>query len=97
MGMRSTTVDATTRGLLAWNERRTAWSIFNGGANTVYISQDAANVDRDGVPLAPGAALEASLYDGDEPQLAVYAVAPGGATPVRIIEQFGEVIARVRV
>lgn len=93
--MRSATVPATTVGLLPWNERRTAWSIFNAGANTVYVSQDAANVDRDGFPLAPGAALEASIYDGDEPELAVYAVAPGGDTPVRIIEQFGEQVARV--
>ena len=96
MGFYSRTVTTVETELTAYNKSRTSISIMNLGVNRVFISQNPANIAAEGWPLDPGWAIGLSVIDGDEPDLALHAVAGVGSNNVRIVEQYGnEQIARM--
>lgn len=94
MGMFAAVVDTTERMVVAYNKRRKSLVIENNGTARVFVSQDPANIAADGFPLDPGWSIGLQTVEGDEPELAMYAVASSGTQDVRVVEQFGVIAER---
>lgn len=89
MAFFSRTVGTTEIQLTPYNPRRKSLVIFNNGSLTVFISQDPANIAAQGFPLTPGGSAAFVDIEGDEPELAIYAVSTGVGQDMRIVEGYG--------
>tara|TARA_Y100000310_G_scaffold335926_1_gene419171 strand:- start:2644 stop:2871 length:228 start_codon:yes stop_codon:yes gene_type:complete len=63
----------------------------NNGSVTITISQDEGNIAAQGFPLTAGGGATLNRRQGDEPELALFAVADSGSQNVRIHEGLGDV------
>lgn len=91
MAYRAVTVDTTTREIIPYRADRTSLVMLNNGTDDIYISNDPQNVATNGFRVGPGVVVSLTVADGDEPELAIWAVASSGSQDVRIIEQYGRV------
>lgn len=80
----------TARQIVPYQSDRTSLVILNNGAGDIFISQDPSEVDTRGFLMLPGVTISLSVSDGDEPQLAIHAIASAGSQDVRIVEQYGK-------
>ena len=72
------------------NKDRTSLAILNNHAsNILYIGDDAGVTANDGFPIRSYNGVTLAFYSGDDPRRAVYAIASGASTGVRIMEGFG--------
>lgn len=90
MPMFSRLVDTTVTQLVGYNERRASLVLFNNGVNTVFVSENEADILTQGFPLAPGGSIGFVHLDGDEPELRYYGQTAAGSSDVRIVEGFGQ-------
>lgn len=74
-------VDNTADLILAANSSRLSWSIYNGGAETVYIGDTNAVTTTTGYPLVPGAHLSGNgRHD-------IYGITAAGSVNVQYLEE----------
>lgn len=90
MPTRPVTVTTTAEQIVAYNNKRTAASFTNNGSNTIFVSEDQANLATDGYPIPVGGALDLVRALGDEPQLEWFALVAAGTENLRVLEAFGE-------
>lgn len=90
MGFYSKSIGTGETMLTPYDAKRTSVSIINLGAARVFVSQDPANIASQGWPLDPGWGLGLSVLEGDEPDLALYAVSEVGTNDLRVVEQRGQ-------
>lgn len=96
MGFYTRNIPTTEIEVTGYNKRRTSVAIMNLGTGRVFVSQDPANIADNGWPLDPGWAMGLTVLEGDEPDLALYAVSDVGTNGIRVVEQFGkDLIERV--
>lgn len=70
--------------IAGYRKNRTTLVVFNTDAvNTIYLGDDEVVTAVDGFPLLPGAWWAFSPESGDDPRLALYALAVGGVVDVR--------------
>jgi hypothetical protein len=84
------TVGTSTIQIAPYNKDRTSISILNNHAsNILYIGDDAGLTTTEGFPIRSYNGITLAFYSGDDPRRAIYAVASGASTNVRILEGFG--------
>lgn len=89
MPTRPITVTTSPQTVLPYNNRRTAASLANEGAATVFISEDETAITTNGYPILAGGALDLLRALGDEPQNQLFIQSVAGGEDVRILESFG--------
>lgn len=90
MPTRPVTVGTGPERILSYNNKRTAASFTNNGSNTIFVSEDEADLLNSGYPIAVGGALDLVRGLGDEPQLGWFAIVAAGTENLRVLEAFGE-------
>ncbi len=88
MPTRRVTITTVVGQVLPYHRDRRSWQILNIGIDTVWVSQDPANITTDGMPIYPGTSLEASAVDGDNTDMAIYGVASSGSQNLQTSEGY---------
>jgi hypothetical protein len=91
MPFRLELVGTTVRQVVLYNPKRKTVSLENTGDYDIYIRDQPTEVKEKGWRLTPGRYVTFAEVDGDDPRLALWAVADAENQPLRIYEGFGVV------
>lgn len=88
MAFRQLTITTTAQQVAAQNTKRTALSVKNLGAVRVFVDNDQSAIAAKGWYLDTGEGIVLTRQDGDDPELALFALTSALTADLRIQESF---------